>query len=59
MTNKQAAQAARKIPFNPDEPLPTDVQDGLRRIVAKQVRRCQFRLAYPGVRGHMYGCALP
>lgn len=46
MTQRQAAQAARHIPFNPDVPLPLEVESGLRNIVYKQLRRLNRRDAW-------------
>lgn len=42
MTNKQAALAARRIPFDSDNPLPPSVFYGLRRVVRLQIERADL-----------------
>lgn len=43
LTQRQASQLARKIPFNPNEPPDYEVVDGLWRRVRKQLRHIQLR----------------
>jgi hypothetical protein len=43
MTNKEASDCARQIPFDADKPLPPDVDVGLRRIVKGQTIRYHGR----------------